>query len=694
MTTLRSARGQAIVIVALILVALFGFLGLAVDGGRAYLDRRELQASVDAAALAAAYNYMNNSDYSQAQQAATNQYSKNERLYMTPTCSGFGTLSASCSFGDPSGHVLSISIVNKSIAGVNFTVTGNHRISVTIMQVLGSGTSIPIAATATALARKAGTNGAAIQTLAPNGCGGAGGSSLTFQGSSTTTVTGDIWSNGNIFDNSASAGGSVAGNVVDICPAPPAPLTSPKWSVTGSQVNGFDIPDPGYPQPVLSAASQTWDATAYSVEQPGTYSADPHLPGGAKCYFLASGIYDFNAGFTTLGGFISNELRPPDEPNLTATTSALTGTITAIPVAALIVAVPANSTVTVGGQAFTVTSAGAASGRTSIPVNSQAVTGTIARGTLVVTMARALHQFWDSNGVGCGGTFTLAPTGSSSNNLSGTWSAVVTAVRWEPNGASTCSGPATPSCYLRESAPSMCKTVTLGASSVLKVSVDHDPGAQYFNVYLAQNASCAGLAYVTNFPNSGSLSVTINSSTFSAGWPSGQPAPPDQEGLPLASGLPNTNALPGMAPRGDLANEGHCVDPTTGSGVACPGAWTPGAVAFYIPSTGCLDLHGGSDSYLFSGFQLQRILLFEPGPEQSSQPNTCSNIVNGNGFTSLIGIFYVPAASVTINGSSAYQATIAGGVIAWTATITGNGGVAITADPTLRKWPPAVHLTQ
>jgi len=36
------ARGQAIVIVALIIVVLFGFLGLAVDGGRAYLDRRAL----------------------------------------------------------------------------------------------------------------------------------------------------------------------------------------------------------------------------------------------------------------------------------------------------------------------------------------------------------------------------------------------------------------------------------------------------------------------------------------------------------------------------------------------------------------------------------------------------------------------------------------------------------------------------
>jgi Flp pilus assembly protein TadG len=55
------------VIVALIIVVLFGFLGLAVDGGRAYLDRRGLQAAVDAAALAAAYNYMNTTDYSLAE---------------------------------------------------------------------------------------------------------------------------------------------------------------------------------------------------------------------------------------------------------------------------------------------------------------------------------------------------------------------------------------------------------------------------------------------------------------------------------------------------------------------------------------------------------------------------------------------------------------------------------------------------
>jgi Flp pilus assembly protein TadG len=75
-----SQQGQAIVLVALVLTVLFGFLGLAIDGGRGYLDRRHIQGSVDAAALAAAYDYMNNSDYGMAELAAVNQYIDNERL--------------------------------------------------------------------------------------------------------------------------------------------------------------------------------------------------------------------------------------------------------------------------------------------------------------------------------------------------------------------------------------------------------------------------------------------------------------------------------------------------------------------------------------------------------------------------------------------------------------------------------------
>ena len=684
------------------IVVLFGLLGLAIDSGRAYLDRRHLQAAADAAALAAAYTYMNTSDYAQAEQKAVDTYAGDEALYGAPTCAGIGTASASCTFGDPSGHALTISVTNRTIAGVSFTATGRHSMAVAIMQVLGAGPTLSLAASATAVARRAGTHGAAILTLSPNGCGGNGGQSLTFQGSSRTYVTGDIWSNGSVFDNSAAAGGAVDGNVVDVCGTPPALNTPAPWTVTGAQANGWTMPDPGYPMPPLNADSRTWNGTSGSVEQPGTYTADPSLSASAGCYFLAGGVYDFKAGFTQNGGFVSNQLRPPDEPEMaaagqpltTTTTQAISsGGVSSISVAPLTAAIPGSTTISVAGQTFTVGTAGAISGATSIPLaRNQSAGAAIPSGSFL--SVRAANQFWDSNKTNCGGTFAVLPNGSSTNNLSGTWSVELTAVRWEPNGVASCSA-LSPTCFLRESAPSMCKTVTLGSSGVIKVSATNDPGAQYFNVYLAENDSCSGLAYVTTFQSTGSSSVTINSGTFPAGWPSGAAAPPDQEGLPPANGLPNATPPAGIPPRGDLANEGHCVNTTSGANQSCPSSVTPGAIVLFIPSGGCVDLHGKGDIYVFSGYQYHRVVLFEPGPEQASQPNACAtNTVNGNGFTSLIGIFYMPAASVAINGNSAYQATIAGGVIAWTASVIGTGNVAITADPTLRAWPPSVTLTQ
>ena len=689
--------------IGLIMVVLFGFIGLALDGGRAYLDRREMQAAVDAAALAAANNYMNTSDYAQAEQAATNHYALNERLYVAPTCTGYGTVSVSCIFGDPTNQSLALSAASHSIAGVTFRATATHVIDVTVMQVLGAGPTVLISATATAVARRAGTYGAAIQTLSAGNCNGAG-QSLVFTGTSTTTIAGDIWSNGNISDN-GSASGSVTGNVIDICPNQP-PLPLPNFTVSGSQANGFNIPDPGYSQPALNATSVSWSSTSGSVEQPGLYAADPKLTGSAGCYFLAGGVYDFSAGFSDNGGFVSNELRPPDEPNMaaagvpnttTTTANIASGGVTSISVSALSAAIPGSTSISVGGQAFTVDSGGAKVLDTSIKLaKNQSAGAAISSGSLVTI--RALPQFWDSNGAGCAGSFSADPTGNGTNNLSGTWSVEVTAVRWSPNGVASCSGPASPTCYGRESAPSMCKTVTPGASGNIKVLVTSDLGAQSFNVYLAQNASCSSLAYLTNFQNSGNSSVTINSSSFPPGWPTNEPSPPDGEGLPMAAGLPNADPAPGTPPRGDLANERHCVNPDTGINVACPSAWTPGAVMVFIPGGGnnqtCLNLQGGGDVYLFSGYQLGRILLFEPGPEQPAPANTCLNNVAGHGITSLIGIFYVPAASVTIIGSSSFLATIAGGIICWTATVKGNGGVSISADPSLRTWPPAVRLIQ
>jgi hypothetical protein len=48
-------RGQALILIALAAVALFGMVGLVVDGGRAFSDRRKAQNAADAAALASAY---------------------------------------------------------------------------------------------------------------------------------------------------------------------------------------------------------------------------------------------------------------------------------------------------------------------------------------------------------------------------------------------------------------------------------------------------------------------------------------------------------------------------------------------------------------------------------------------------------------------------------------------------------------
>src|SRR5690349_11924639 len=252
-------RGQAIALVALIIVVLFGFLGLAIDGGRGYLDRRQMQASVDAAALAAAYNYMNSSDYSQAEQAATQVFADDERLYGNQVCSGYGTMTASCSFdGDATNQALTITVATHSIAGTSFTASAVHHIPVSVMQVVGWGSAVRVGASATAIARRPGTNGAAIQTLSPGNCSG-GGQSLVFTGTSTTSVTGDVWSNGNINENGG-ANGTINGNAIGICPNMP-PSALPNFTVTGTQANGFNIPDPGYPQPGLIATSQTWNST-------------------------------------------------------------------------------------------------------------------------------------------------------------------------------------------------------------------------------------------------------------------------------------------------------------------------------------------------------------------------------------------------------------------------------------------------
>mgnify|MGYP001086580226 CR=1 FL=1 len=52
MKFLRAERGQAVFIMVFVLVGLLAMLGLAIDGGTVFLERRRMQNAGDAAALA------------------------------------------------------------------------------------------------------------------------------------------------------------------------------------------------------------------------------------------------------------------------------------------------------------------------------------------------------------------------------------------------------------------------------------------------------------------------------------------------------------------------------------------------------------------------------------------------------------------------------------------------------------------
>jgi hypothetical protein len=68
---MKSERGQALILIALAIVALLGMTGLAIDGGMVMADRRASQNAADNAALAAAYRMAAGGTKAEARDAAT-----------------------------------------------------------------------------------------------------------------------------------------------------------------------------------------------------------------------------------------------------------------------------------------------------------------------------------------------------------------------------------------------------------------------------------------------------------------------------------------------------------------------------------------------------------------------------------------------------------------------------------------------
>ena len=716
-TAMRPQSGQAIVLIGLLILVLFGMLGLAIDSGRTYVDRRGQQNAIDAAALAAGDWYENYQSVkgttTSAMPEARNIYENNLHLYSGPTSDTFsftyvgvgGNLRQDTEVATyANGYQLTIVATDTQFNGYQFTLTTVHVLPLAFMQVFGGPSSVTINATATAIVGNQ-RQTPALLTLSTGNC------AMNLKGGAQLTVLGDVYTNGtacvdaNLHEagNCYGATGSTCSSALYYCYnatpgfVPYAAPCNPGDTQGAAVVPAPTLPDPGYTAPSvpyypLAQTYSQYNRGTWTEMRPGVYGSF-HLTGGsASCAFLDAGVYTWAAGYTSdaSGSLLSNELRPPDEENASAP------------------------------------------------------------GTTSITNP----QFWDQNGVSCSGDFNVAAVAAAGFGIkhqggAGNWGVELTSVRYDqfldpavtPNPCL-----AAPGCR-RESAPSACKAVSTADASNQGIDVNftrNAPGAQYYDVYINPNGcdgipnnfSFAGRYLAPGFtdaggppaiaagpyPNGANKTLVLGQ----LGWPCGiatvticgiaynsmSPTnrcfaqaraqlcqPPDDESLPQCfSGCPPPAGLLSQenAPMslqyppytgGDVANENFCVvSPNPGSLAApCSTAKvTPGGVQFYFPAGSCFSQNAQGATYVYSGEQYNWIVIYAP------PANSCSNSLNGGASTQYIGTIYTPAANWTINGGD--RSPLAGQVICYTATVSGAGSVGIDFNPNYSPAPPAARL--
>jgi hypothetical protein len=648
------------VLIAIMLAVVVGMAALAIDGSRAYALRRDLQAAVDAAALAAGDNLQQTGSYILAEQAATASFGANMRLYNAPSCpTGYAAPDAThnprnitCNYADA---VLTQKVTALGPAGTQFTITASGSLALAFARILTNGTIPRLSAIASG-----GVNSLlytpTIAALSQAGCGGMAGNAITTTTGATLYVVGDMVSSGAI---SIAGSAQVTGDVYARCQSSvpgvttlcypsgnATPCTFP--DVAGLTKSGYNFVDPNYPAPSVVGGAQSRPPSGGGpvVLSPGTYAVDPAL-GAGLCYFLAGGVYQWQGGYTNNGSFVSNELRPPDEPMYN------------------------NNTILAG------------------------------------------HQLWNEDNVRCAGSTQLTVVSGPRDISPGYWTFVLTSTRTATyNGQS----------YLQESAPSMCYTGHItGSGQNFKVVVSNVPGATAYNIYAAPGGSCSGpfglaatlAVAVTPQNNATGGCPAFSGSACSLGFESmildgsqlGSPFapnsgaapgvvgsyPPDGETAPLRTNLPNENASRATPPHGDRANENQC-DTVGGALTTCAGPITPGAVAFIIPNGGCLNDTSGGDNIVFSGYQYNWMALYEPGAG-NPPANTCSNFLGAAIDSAFIGLVYAPAAAITVNKASAFRTDDGGGVIAYTLTFSGQLPTIIGDPAEYGPVPPGARLT-
>ncbi len=715
-------QGQAIVLIALLILVLFGMLGLAIDSGRAYVDRRDQQTAVDAAALAAGdwfENYHDLNGYSIPK--SVNLYERNLRLYSgsqgAPTHT-FAMVGVNNSLRQDTyiytysqGYTLTIVATDTQFNGYQFQYTTSHNLPLAFMQIFGGGPTITINASATSIVGNQ-RQTPALLTLSTGSC------ATDLKGSTQLTVLGDVYTNGTAcLDANLHEAGNCYGAAGSNCNvaqyycynSTPGFVPYPAPCAAGDTIGSPVVPAPSLPDPGYLANSVGAYPTAQGYNQynrgtwtemnPGQYGTF-HLVGGtASCAFLTPGVYNWTGGYQSdaNGSLLSNELKAPDE------------------------------------------------GLWNDPTY----------------QALANPQFWNMNGTNCAGSFNIQVVAAPGNGIhhqggGGNWGIELSSLRWDRFlDPAVTPDPcyASPGC-MRESAPSACQPIStvgddLSNSNAIVVNVTKNaPGAQYYAVYI-NPYGCDGVqshfGFWGRFPAPGWIDAGGPPATPTGPWPNGVNAilagtlgqngwpcpvaiaticnisytsllgtyncfsqvhaklctPPDVElqpqcfsscppppGLLSQENAPMSLEYPPYT-GGDTANENYCqAPPNPGDPNApCQGAQiTPGAVQFYFPVGSCMLQNSTGATYVFSGLQYNWIVIYQ----QAGAPVSCYNTLNGGASTQYIGTIYSPSSDWKIAGGN--RSPLAGQVISYTATVTGSSAVGIDFNPNYAPAPPAARL--
>ncbi len=611
--TRSTERGQALVLVAFALVILIGFIGLAVDGGRLFWERRTLQNAVDAAALAASDNYQDSQSLSASLQAAAREYAANERIYTSASASPSWT-SATSDVTWPGVQDRMHVVFSTSGLLAMFDVSSAHRVGLAFMVALGAGANASVSALAQGRAKTGGTWGSGLVTLSTGNCSG-GNPSLTISGGATISVDpGNVQVNGSL--NYLGSGTlTTSGTFSNNCTGSiPGAIRAAGGAFTGQA----PVTDPGFAPGPLATYNLPQSAGTNVVLNPGIYSGDPGTAAG-PCYFLSPGIYQFSGGINDSSNNFSNELRPPDEPAWNGTApnydnsvanpqfwSGCSGSFS------LTTTTSANA-LTIGNWGVMLTSTrtdyyppqaqgGTAYKRESSPSTCHSLT--------VNTPAKALtlniHNVPGAQGYNV--YLSFVTTGDPC--ASGPWLYITNI----PN-------------------PIVETTTSLGIVSA-NIDAQIDP------------------TLPTTF-NAGALcGVPLVVFCTAATGPYGSPNPPGDgaETAPLSAGNPPfipARDVPANG-GGDRANAHYCQPAGTPASPCGSATVTPGAVQLYFPGSACLNLINNSTMRIFSGIQYAWISVFGPSS------NTCTSQVGDSSTLESVGTYYWPRGTLQTNGNPGY----------------------------------------